>query len=473
MISLKGTPAPAVLTLNNPEPAQGATAQAQADHPSKLSPSRLSDNAILGLRDAEARTDKNDQRVISLVRDALRHETFQLHSTSPERVVYKASIKPSASANVTKGNPMPASTLTLQARPTGKSGFDLLSAQLQGPEGEAFVDLARSEPTSTSTQHPVAAGGRAPSGLNRTFLNYAVPARETDGQCVMAIDKMPPPKNGKMAYFRTTADLSSLPEEMEKGGLSDLKLAGCERISSVQQVNIIREALGSGPLTVLDLREEPHAVINGLPVTFRGPLDWAHPGLGKAEQSAREQALFKDLEQKDAVTLVDAAYVKGTKADPQTTKLKGLHIQTEEQIVNSAGATYRRVPVTDHNRPSPEATDQLVDVMRHCLQANEAIVVHCLGGRGRTTTAMTMMDMLKNAQHYSAQTIIDRMAKLGYDYNMTDVDRGAGPKRPLLKDRLEFLHAFHDYAANNPGGLPLNWRQWRAKLMVEQGANRG
>lgn len=472
MISLKGTPAHAVLTLNDAMPVQGATAPAQADHPTKLSPSQLSDDAILGLRDAEARTDKNGQKVISLVRDTLRHETFQLHSISPERVVYQASIKPSAGVDVTKGNPLPTSTLTLQARPTGKSGYDLLSAQLQGPDGETFVDLARSEPSSASAQNPAVAGGRAHLGLNRTFLNYAVPARET-GKCVMVIDKMPPPKNGKMAYFRTTADLSSLPQEMEKGGLSDLKLAGCERISSVQQVNIIREALGNGPLTVLDLREEPHAVINDLPVTFRGPMDWAHPGLGKAEQGAREQALFKDLEQKDAVTLVDAAYVKGTKADPQTTELKGLRIQTEEQIVTSADATYRRVAVTDHNRPSPEATDQLVDVMRHCLQANEAIVVHCLGGRGRTTTAMTMMDMLKNAQHYSAQTIIERMAKLSYDYNMTDVDRGAGPKRPLLKDRLEFLHAFHDYAANNPGGLPLNWRQWRAKLMVGQGANRG
>ncbi|KPC03433.1 Type III effector HopAO1 [Pseudomonas amygdali pv. lachrymans] len=36
--------------------------------------------------------------------------------------------------------------------------------------------------------------------------------------------------------------------------MSDLKLAGCERISSVEQVKNIRAALGGGPLTVLGRR---------------------------------------------------------------------------------------------------------------------------------------------------------------------------------------------------------------------------
>jgi predicted protein tyrosine phosphatase len=284
---------------------------------------------------------------------------------------------------------------------------------------------------------------------------------------VLVIDKMPPPKNGEMSFFRATSNLSKLPSGIEKGGLSSLKLAGCERISSVEQVENIRAALGNGPLTVLDLREESHAIVNGLPVTLRGPMDWANAGLPKAEGSARESAMITKLKRTESVTLVDANYVKGKKSEPQTTELRNLHVQSEQEVVTAGNATYRRVAITDHNRPSPEVTDELVDIMRHCLQENEAIVVHCNGGRGRTTTAMTMVDMLKNARNYSAQTIIERMAKLSYDYNMTDLDRVSAIKRPFLQDRLKFLHAFHDYAYNNPGGLPLNWTEWRKKLAAE------
>ncbi|RMU68293.1 hypothetical protein ALP23_200092 [Pseudomonas syringae pv. apii] len=80
---------------------------------------------------------------------------------------------------------------------------------------------------------------------------------------------------------------------------------------------------------------------------------------------------------------------------------------------------------------------------------------------------MIMVDMLKNARNHSAETLIRRMAKLSYDYNMTDLGSISALKRPFLEDRLKFLQAFHDYARNNPSGLSLNRTQWRAKIASE------
>ncbi|KPW17942.1 Effector protein hopD2 [Pseudomonas cannabina pv. alisalensis] len=445
--------------------AEGSQAHYSYSHPDSISLSQLSQSAHLALEHLSTQPNTDHQRVASLVRNAVQDGKFRLQSSNDMQVTYKTSVCPPANADTMGAAHLINNELTVQARLNDQLEYDIVSAHLYGPSEAISIDA--SSPPSANDLASSGLSERTHLGMNRVLLRYAVPPRETEDQCVMVIDKMPPPKHGKMSFFRTTNDLSKLPLGMETGGLSDLKLAGCERISSVEQVKSIRAALGGGPLTVLDLREESHAIVNGLPITLRGPMDWANAGLSQVDGAARESAMITELKRTKSLTLVDANYVKGKKSNPQTTELKNLNVRSEREVVTEAGATYRRVAITDHNRPSPEATDELVDIMRHCLQANESLVVHCNGGRGRTTTAMIMVDMLKNARNHSAETLITRMAKLSYDYNMTDLGSISALKRPFLEDRLKFLQAFHDYARNNPSGLSLNWTQWRAKIALE------
>ncbi|PAB38999.1 protein-tyrosine phosphatase family protein [Pseudomonas savastanoi] len=451
--------------MSGSQPLEAEGSQSQHSHPDRILPSLLSQSAQLALDRLSAQPNADYQRVASLVRNALQDGKFQLQPSNDTQVIYKTSVSSPAIAATIGAAHLIDSELTVQARLNDQFEYDIVSAHLRGPSQDISIDAFSPPPANDLASSGLSE--RTHLGMNRALLRYAVPPRETEDQCVMVIDKVPPPKHGQMSFFRATNDLSKLPSGMETDGLSDLKLAGCERISSVEQVKNIRAGLGGGPLTVLDLREESHAIVNGLPVTLRGPMDWANAGLPQVDGAARESAMITELKRAKSVTLVDANYVKGKKSNPQTTELKDLNVQSEREVVTAVGATYRRVAITDHNRPSPEATDELVNIMRHCLQANESVVVHCNGGRGRTTTAMTMVDMLKNARNHSAETLIRRMAKLSYDYNMTDLGSISALKRPFLEDRLKFLHAFHDYARNNPSGLPLNWTQWRAKIASE------
>ncbi|AVS75192.1 phosphatase [Paracidovorax cattleyae] len=297
-----------------------------------------------------------------------------------------------------------------------------------------------------------------PIGRGRTALQLRQPAAETDLH--LTYDTEPPHPAGTMAFFRHSNQASTLPPGIDTRGLESLQLSGSERITSVEQVCAIRQACGDAPLVVVvDLRQESHGVADGHSLTWRGPMDWGNVGLDTA--TAREAEQLEELRRQGSAVATHADHVKGKTDDPALRRLDTTLARSEQEIVEAAGAGYRRIAVTDHLRPSRWEVDQFIALVRG-LPEGAGLHVHCNGGRGRTTTFMALYDMLRNAREVDADAIMARQSKLGMDYNLADTGAVRESKQAFHADRLAFLHEFHAYARENPGGLPRTWSQWRS-----------
>lgn len=294
-------------------------------------------------------------------------------------------------------------------------------------------------------------------------LRFVQPKPERD--LVLTYDRTPPPENQAgstehFGYFRTTNDLSALPEGLNREGLDDLRLSGSETISTPGQVERIARSANvqdRDRLHIVDVRQESHVVADRYALTLRGLKDWANVGLSHEEALQSEADWIGDLRRSENLTIYSAEDMKSGARPMRSVTLHRPEIVSEQALVERTGANYARLTVTDHLRPGDDAVDRFVEIVRR-LPSDAALHVHCKGGKGRTTTFMAIYDMLRNAGRVSADGIIDRQGELGR-YQLKKID---GQNADYRQDRLSFLYAFHEYATRNPDGQPQTWSAWLA-----------
>jgi inositol hexakisphosphate len=260
--------------------------------------------------------------------------------------------------------------------------------------------------------------------------------------------------------FRTTDD--SLKTNDGKApspiGLIDLHASGSGEFTADNLKRLLERM--QGPITIFDLRQETHIFVNGLPVSWYAPRDWANVGRSQTEIEKGEAAWVQSLKPGSEIAVRPGHPVKHGNADavvPQQVTVK--EASTEGDLVSTAGTGYVRVAVTDHTRPLDEAVDRFIVAVR-ALPDNAWAHFHCEAGLGRTTTFMVLYDMLRNATHVSLEDIVRRQAILGYGY---DVLQPAGPgnwKAPYMAKRAAFIRVFYEYARANPNGQPRLWSEW-------------
>jgi len=262
--------------------------------------------------------------------------------------------------------------------------------------------------------------------------------------------------------LRTSRD--PLPEPFETSGLLNLNMSGSAQFSALQFKALVKhlESFGFSPhqILVVDLREEPHAFINGAAFTWYARQAWwiqndpvalvlEREKQGLAALSLGQSIVLKYVACKDKAgtvqRLVDHPYVIDT-------------LLTEEQVVREAGAQYIRLLVTDHMRPDDKDVEQFLELVKR-LPPKIWIHFHCRAGRGRTSTFMIMYDIIRNPT-LSKDAIIDRQVRLG----SLDIRRLSGPlkahKNPNEASRNRFISLFYDYV-HAPDGYGTNsWTKW-------------
>ena len=285
------------------------------------------------------------------------------------------------------------------------------------------------------------------------------PPTRPEGTPVLCYDRSPLEAAADWR-FRSTHDLSALDQSVNQKGLENLRLSGSASFSSREQVEHIQRIAQGRPVIVLDLRQETHAIVNNAyPVTSMLPNNWANAGKSYDEVLSEEAALIAGLSRQCEVTLLRYKDVKKGIVPPHSVTLKNPTVVSEKEMVESTGAAYVRFTITDHLRPCREDVDRFINLVQH-MPGNAWLHVHCKGGKGRTTTAMVMYDMLHNAKDVPAEDIIHRQKILGPGCDLLSM--GAREElRGFKQDRKEFLFAFHEYAKANPMGYPQNWSAWR------------
>ncbi len=254
--------------------------------------------------------------------------------------------------------------------------------------------------------------------------------------------------------FRMTTDLVSERDITTPSflGLAELNASGSAQFSQ-QSLKKVMESIPNWNITVVDLRQEPHGILNGMAITWYSHNNWTNTGLSKEEiELDQQERMLKLISNPKAFV-----YTSKHKEDSFTVSVKV--VESEEEISTRLGLGYKRIFATDHTRPSDEAVEDFVNFVK-TLEDGTWLHFHCSAGQGRTTTFMAMYDMMKNASQVSAEDIINRQALIGgLDLlSIPDVDHW---KYPYVVARAEFVVEFYRYCIENPE-FSIGWLDWLA-----------
>jgi hypothetical protein len=241
-------------------------------------------------------------------------------------------------------------------------------------------------------------------------------------------------------------------------GLEDMKVSGSSEYSR-EGLARIRKNIACPVLVIVDLREESHGTVNGIPMSWNALPNWANRGKNLAAIEADEQIRLEALLAKKSITAV--RFYPGEQPRRQMeVDVTATEVSTEKALCRAAGISYLRIPVSEDCRPTDAAVDILVTHYRE-QREKTWFHFHCFDGHGRTTTFMVLCDMLDNAKKVSFKDILARQYLIG-GTDLSLVDMPESWKHACYKDRLDFLTNFYDYCRAEKDGYRMGWLAWRA-----------
>ena len=135
-------------------------------------------------------------------------------------------------------------------------------------------------------------------------------------------------------------------------------------------------------------------------------------------------------------------------------------IETEKEMVKRQGFGFKSFHIVRRQLYKPGMIDKFIDFVDQ-LPDKTWLHFHCDGGNSRTTTLMTMVDIMRNGTIVSLDTIIERQHGIG-GVNLRDVEPySSGTWKPnLLKARLQMIEDFYRYVNDPKGYGKCKWSQW-------------
>lgn len=241
--------------------------------------------------------------------------------------------------------------------------------------------------------------------------------------------------------------------------LGSLRISGSGQFT---ENNILAAAKAmQGKIWIIDLRRESHGFINGKPVSWYFTENKSNVGLSTHQIMDKEAGMLQRLKKYNPIPVkIIEKKSRGKIIETSTVDIIPELIETEEALSKRLGFNYLRFPVSDHHRPEDSIVDAFVEFIK--TDPKDAwFHFHCRGGKGRTTTFMTMYDMLMNAKMLSANEIIIRQRQLGGS-NLIKVSDNTEDqwKRNAQIARKAFIESFYEYAASKDGYPNLTWTEW-------------
>lgn len=222
----------------------------------------------------------------------------------------------------------------------------------------------------------------------------------------------------------------------------------------------IKQQIPAEKITIVDLRQESHGFVNGMAVTWYGTRNEANAGKSLLEITMDEQSKLNGLLQDKQMSLAVKTTKAGDNGEIEATKSDTFAVEgvaTEEQLAQSLGFNYYRLPVPDHHRPSDGDVDQFISFV-NALPLDTWLHFHCRAGRGRTTTFMVMYDMMKNAKTTSMEEILTRHSDAG-GIEFKDAE-ARDWRQQYTEARNLFIKDFYEYCRTNNDGYTSSWSSW-------------
>lgn len=223
--------------------------------------------------------------------------------------------------------------------------------------------------------------------------------------------------------------------------IDGLNISGSQQFTPSQLDNIIKE-INNPNIFIVDLRQEAHGFINDMAVSYHNKTIYPFECLDCKETLDMEKNLFGRIKPGDEVSLyrVKGDFIKTIKADS---------IALEPDLASKAKVNYELFSVKDGSIPVPQVVDKFVVFAKNLPQGAHAHF-HCKEGQGRTTTFMSMYQMMHNTQNLTLDEILKQQLDAGGIDIVSD-----NPKRAA------FIHEFYDYVnANKANNYTVPYSQW-------------
>ena len=239
-----------------------------------------------------------------------------------------------------------------------------------------------------------------------------------------------------------------------------LRASGSAQFSEKELLEV-KKNISEVKIVLVDLRQESHGFINGLPISWYGEKNWANAGKSVEEVLQLEQKELSELAA--AQQAIVYSKLKKDKSSGGLVSAVSMAVpievvSSEEQIARQNEMGYFRLAITDHCRPDDESVERFVEFVR-MLPPGAWLHMHCEAGHGRTTTFLTMYDMMKNAKNDSCAAIITRQRDIGgIDLLSSGEDRGWRMEKD--QERKSFIKRFYQYCQANDEHYSLKWTIW-------------
>jgi hypothetical protein len=234
--------------------------------------------------------------------------------------------------------------------------------------------------------------------------------------------------------FRTMQDAIPPSETVDLTGLRELSASGGPIIDFPTLKKKLRAV--NKPVVIVDGMKEHHGYLNGIPITFFG----YHRRSPDLRYMAR-RLLFTG-----------------------TTRVKTEAIKQECEVAKRYGFGYANIRI-DSKLVTPEASvDEFVAYFDKAPK-DAWFHFHCRHGKGRTSIALVMYDIMRNAPQVALEDIVRRQHLLG-SVNLSDTKvwrkKSTYPSKALQR-RKKFIHDFYAFICQRKRGGIERWSDWRAE----------
>ena len=232
-------------------------------------------------------------------------------------------------------------------------------------------------------------------------------------------------------------------------GLRELNISGSSEFNNLN-LPILIKTINNKEIIDIDLRQETHGFINGMPVSWYGKYDWADLKLSRSEVIKLEHQKLDSLRLLKDITVTHVLAKNKTNdtfKKVQDSTFPVTSVITEEDLTKANKIGYFRITATDHRQPTTPDVDRFVEFVKE-QQPGSWLHFHCHAGDGRTTTFMVMYDMMKNAKTVGVDDIIKRQHLIGGIDLSKDDDFPSWDKQYAI-ERTAFLLDFYNYSKDN------------------------
>lgn len=236
----------------------------------------------------------------------------------------------------------------------------------------------------------------------------------------------------------------------EKLGFNLITMAQPSKQALINWLTQNQSLLNNRKTYLIDLRQESHIFISGLPVSIYKNRNSANANLSKAKILNKEQKLvnyLKKLKQVNVSRITEKNNGYPKYGDPLF--IDNAVLNTEDEIIESInnllslGIYYERFYIQDHSHPSLDELARILDFIES-LPDKVNLIIHCRGGRGRSSLFSTLV-LLSKYKNLSVDEVFMIQEDAGQKIFTKPAKTSWKESTRLL--RLNFLRSFAEKRA--------------------------